>query len=83
MKPIITLLFLFCLLPRIGWAEEYKFDLSEIEKKPYILGGYAEFRPILFGLDKDASLYKLRYYNQEFGNTQSEVQLQASAGGQL
>jgi hypothetical protein len=73
MKAIITLLFLFCLLPPICWAEDYKFDISETEKKSYTLGGYAEFRPILFGLDKDASLYKLRYYNQEFGNTQSEA----------
>jgi hypothetical protein len=40
--------------------EEYKFDLSEIEKKPYHLGGYVELRPVLFGLDRDASLYKLK-----------------------
>jgi hypothetical protein len=26
-------------------AEEYKFEPSEIEKKPYHLGGYGEFRP--------------------------------------
>jgi hypothetical protein len=73
MKAIIALLILFFLMPRMSWSEDYKFDISETEKKPYSLGGYAEFRPILFGLDKDASLYKLRYYNQEFGNTQSEA----------
>jgi len=34
--------------------EEYKFDLSEIEKKPYHVGGYLELRPNLLVLDKDA-----------------------------
>jgi hypothetical protein len=73
MNLILALIIFFCLLPSAGWSEEYKLDLSEIEKKTVTLGGYAEFRPILFGLDKDASLYKLRYYNQDFGNTQSEA----------
>jgi len=50
-------------------AEEYKFDISEIEKKPYHVGGFVEFRPILFGLDRDASLYKLRFYNSDEGKT--------------
>jgi hypothetical protein len=50
-------------------AEEYKFDLSEIEKKSYHVGGYAEFRPVLFVLDRDASLYKLRFFNRDEGKT--------------
>jgi len=52
--------------------EEYKFDLSEIEKKPYHLGGYVELRPVLFGLDRDASLYKLKFYNRDEGRTIEE-----------
>jgi len=59
-------------VPSVSLAEEYKFDISEIEKKPYHLGGYAEFRPILFGLDRDASLYKLRFFNRDEGNTLEE-----------
>jgi hypothetical protein len=50
-------------------AEEYRFEISEIEKKPYHLGGYAEVVPILFGLDRDAALYKLRFYNRDEGST--------------
>src|SRR4030043_1402264 len=53
-------------------AEEYKFELSEIEKKPYHIGGYLEFRPILFGLDKDASLYKLKFFKRDEGKTIEE-----------
>ncbi|MBI5607072.1 MAG: hypothetical protein HY879_27390 [Deltaproteobacteria bacterium] len=52
--------------------EEYKFELSETEKKPYHLGGYLEALPILFGLDRNASLYKLNYYNRSIGGTTPE-----------
>jgi hypothetical protein len=52
--------------------EEYKFDISEIEKKPYHVGGYTEFRPVLFVLDRDAALYKLRFFDQDEGNTIEE-----------
>jgi hypothetical protein len=54
-------------------AEEgYKFELSEIEKKPYHIGGYLELRPVLFGLDRDASLYKLKFFNRDEGKTIEE-----------
>ncbi len=52
--------------------EEYKFDLSEIEKKPYHIGGYVEFRPVIFGLDRGAALYKLRFFNRDEGKTIEE-----------
>jgi hypothetical protein len=52
--------------------EEYKFDLSEIEKKPYHIGGYLEFRPVLFGLDRDASLFKLKFFKRDEGKTIEE-----------
>lgn len=52
--------------------ENYTFELSEIEKKPYSLGGYVEFQPVLFGLDKDASLYKLRFHSKSEGDTVEE-----------
>ena len=44
-----------------GFAEEYKFDPSEIDKKPYYIGGYLEFRPDLLVLDKNAALHKLKF----------------------
>lgn len=65
-----------------AFSEEYTFEISEIEKKPYHIGGYAEFRPILFGLDKDAALYKLKFYNRDEGSTINEydstIQLEGS-----
>jgi hypothetical protein len=53
-------------------AEEYSFDPSEVEKKPYHFGGYAELRPVLYGLDQDAALYQLRFYNRDEGHTLPE-----------
>ena len=50
-------------------APEYKFEASEIEKKPYHLGGYFEFRPVLYGLNKEAALYKLNFINKKEGGT--------------
>lgn len=52
--------------------EKYKLDISEIEKKPYNLNGYAEFRPVLNVVDRDAALYKLKFYNRDEGKTTGE-----------
>ena len=49
--------------------ESYTFDPAETEKKPYHIGGYVEFKPILFGLDHDAAFYKLRFFNDPRGQT--------------
>src|SRR4030042_4991183 len=72
-------------LSSFGWAEEkkeeYKFDLSEIEKKPYHLGGYAEIRPVLFGLDQNAALYKLRFYNRDEGGRMEEYNFRLQLEG--
>jgi hypothetical protein len=57
-----------------GWAfaEEYSLETSEIEKKPYHLGGYAELRPVLNGLDRNSALYKLNFYNRDKRSTTYE-----------
>ena len=59
-------------LPSFASADEYSFDPSEIEKSPYHFGGYAELRPLLYGLDRDAALYQLRFYNRDEGDTLPE-----------
>jgi hypothetical protein len=85
----MVLVFLLSLLSAIfgvlslAAAEEYTFDESEIEKKPYHIGGYAELRPTLFGLDRDASLYKLRFYNRDEGATLEEYNATLQLEGSL
>lgn len=50
-------------------TEEHQLDMAEMEKKPYQIGGYLEFYPILFGLDKSSALYKLNFFNRREGPT--------------
>ena len=70
MKWLFPVLLLLCLFARAAQAaEEYTFSLSEIEKKPYHIGGYLEFRPVLFGLDQNAAFYKLNLFYQNAGDT--------------
>jgi hypothetical protein len=61
---------------------EYKFETSEIEKKPYHIGGFVEVRPVLNGLNKGSALYKANFYNQHepgsLGEFNSRVQMDGS-----
>ncbi len=62
--------------PVHSWQEqEYEFDLSEFEKKPYTLGGFIEFEPIVFVLDRDAAFYKLRSFDQDEGRVLEQYNL--------
>ncbi|MGQ9693978.1 MAG: hypothetical protein ACUVWV_04455 [Thermodesulfobacteriota bacterium] len=81
-----TIFWVFILsLPCSGWAaedqEEFKFEISEIEKKPYHLGGYGEFRPVLNVLDRDAALYKLKFYKRDEGKTTEEYNFKLLVDG--
>ena len=64
-------------------AEEYRFDLAEFEKKPYDFGGYAELRPVLFGLDTDGALYRLRFFDRDEGKTSAEYNGRLQLEGSL
>ena len=64
---------LFCFLQPALCKDDYSFDLSEIEKeiekKPYSIGGFLEFRPVLFGLDQDSAFNRIRFPDQDQGST--------------
>ena len=57
--------------------EEHTFDPSEIEKKAFQFGGYLEFRPVFFGLDRGSQFYKLRFYKGEEDKTIAEYNFNA------
>ena len=50
---------LACLLAATAWAEEFKFDAAEFEKKPFEFGGYLELKPDRSWLNRDGTFYKL------------------------
>ncbi len=45
-------------------AEEYSFDASAFEKKPFELGGYLQFKQEDFALNRSGAFYKLGNVNQ-------------------
>jgi hypothetical protein len=73
MKILSVLLTMLILSTALAYGEDqYKFDLSETEKKPYHFGGYVEFRPIVFWPDTNATQYKLNYYKRDPGGNTEE-----------
>jgi hypothetical protein len=75
--PILYLALLSLLGTDVYAQKEYTLDLSEIEKKPLQFGGYLEFQPVLFGLDRESHFYKFRFYNVEAGKTIAEYNFRA------
>lgn len=80
---LLTIFFVQWFVFSSAFAEEYSFDLSEIEKKPYNFGGYLEIRPVLFGLDRDSALHKLRFYDSDEGSTLEEFNSKLQLEGSL
>jgi hypothetical protein len=84
MKNLFLLLFvLVSCIPHTALAGEYDFDPSETEKKPYHFGGYLEFRPVLNGLDRNAALFQVKFYNQEVSNPLAEYNGKLQLEGSL
>lgn len=45
-------------------ADEYSFDASAFEKKPFELGGFVQFKQEDFALNRDGAFYQLGYFGQ-------------------
>jgi hypothetical protein len=52
---------------------DFKFDDSEFEKKMFSFGGYTEFSSSLYITDREAALYKLKYYSDEPNNPNADA----------
>lgn len=77
---VMTVFWLF--LPAMGATQDaYTFDASEIEKKPYHLGGYAEIKPTVSLPREASSLYRLKYYNRDFGESLEEANFKLQLEG--
>jgi hypothetical protein len=51
-------------LPAAAAQESDSFDVSQFEKKPLELNGYAEFKGEQFTFDRQAALYQLGFFDQ-------------------
>lgn len=60
----IQLLVLLCSVAGAQAAEEYTFDASEFEKKPYELGGYVQIKQEHLSFNRLGAFYKLNNFNQ-------------------
>ena len=47
-----------------GAAEEFSFDASEFEKKPFEIGGYLQLKQESFAFNRDGAFYRLNSVNQ-------------------
>jgi len=60
-------------------AEEYSFDSSAFEKKPFELGGYVELKQEDFALNRSGAFYRLNNFGQpqrdDLGRTTGTLQL--------
>ena len=78
----LALLCFLLLWPLSLRAEEtYSFDLAEIEKKPYHLGGYLEAKPLLSHPSVDSALYRLKYRERDLGKSLEEANLKLQLVG--
>lgn len=82
-ESILTSVFLVLFSMTGMGAEEYSFDISKIEKKPYYYGGYLEFIPSLVGLDRNSALYKLNFYDRKTKAAEDQYQAGLQLEGSL
>lgn len=65
----------------VAAQEEYSFDVSQFEKKPFEFGGYAEARWEHFALDRQSALYELNFFDDpgrdDFSRSTAAAQLEA------
>jgi hypothetical protein len=69
--------------PAAAPTEEYKFEASEYEKKPYHIGGFVEARPVLDGLNKGSAFYKANFFNRDEPGSVGEFNSRAQIDGTL
>jgi len=70
------LLLLLCNVQPVYSQDKFQVDLSDLEKeveqtagKPYHLGGFLEFQPVFFGIDRGAAFSQLNFDLKRGGNT--------------
>ena len=61
--------------------EDIEKEIAQKVERPYSLGGFFEFQPTLFGLDRDAAFYRLRFLDEDEGATAAQYDLRLRLEG--
>ena len=76
LQPVAFYCCFFATVQPVYSQDKYQVDLSDLRKrsnrrasKPYSLGGFLEFQPIFFGIDRDAAFSQLNFDLKRSGNT--------------
>ena len=61
--------------------EDIEKEIARTVERPYSLGGFLEFQPTLFGLDRDAAFYRLQFFDRDEGATAAQYDLRLRLEG--
>jgi hypothetical protein len=61
--------------------EDIEKEIAGTVERPYSLGGFFEFQPVLFGLDQDAAFYRLEFFGKDEGATAGQYDLRLRLEG--
>jgi hypothetical protein len=61
--------------------EDIEKEIARTVERPYRLGGFFEFQPTLFGLDRDAAFYRLQFLDRDEGATAARYDLRLRLEG--
>jgi hypothetical protein len=61
--------------------EDIEKEIARTAERPYSLGGFLEFQPTLFGLDRDAAFYRLQFLDRDEGATAAQYDLRLRLEG--
>ena len=61
--------------------EDIEKEIAQKVERPYSLGGFFEFQPTLFGFDRDAAFYRLRFLDEDEGATAAQYDLRLRLEG--
>ncbi|HBH02313.1 MAG: hypothetical protein A2W08_05885 [Candidatus Rokubacteria bacterium RBG_16_73_20] len=61
--------------------EDIEKEIARTVERPYHLGGFLEFQPTLFGLDRDAAFYRLQFFDRDEGATAAQYDLRLRLEG--
>jgi hypothetical protein len=61
--------------------EEIEKEIARTVERPYSLGGFLEFQPILFDLDRDSAFYRVNFYGRDEGDLLPQYNFRARLEG--